>query len=237
MRADMFEVLIERPRSGMRIKHRRGNKPQAQDWDGEDGFEDRVAPRPHRTKFFDDHLQPLRRWLRKQVNRPWDKVYAELCASIDRRSTTGQHLLDHVGQEVARNCVLDADGRVLRDASDHRRSYRGDAVDGLYVHPRTGLLRYTEPRWRAVYRARKQADECMPDDLISLGGDRFLWRRDGLWYEVRARHVQEKRAESLDFKFADPRCCRREHDWHVIEKRQLSTRELRERKLENASPE
>lgn len=238
MRADMFEVLIERPRSGMRIKHRRGNKPQACDWDGEDGFEDRVAPRPHETKHFDDFLQPLRRWLRKQVNRPWDKVYAELCASIDRRSVTGQHLLDHAGWEVARNCVLDSEGRVLRNPAERWSGLRGHFVDGLYVHPRTGILRYRERHRLREGRAKREAErKDRAQSLIQLGGDHFLWRREGLWYEVRARHCESKRAESIDFKHADPRCCRREHDWHVIEKRQLSSRELRERQLENMAPD
>ena len=33
--------------------------------------------------------------------RPWNKVYAEICAGSDRRSLTGIHLRDHVAQEVA----------------------------------------------------------------------------------------------------------------------------------------
>ena len=30
---------------------------------------------------------PLERYLHQQVGRPWDAVYAEICAGIDRRST------------------------------------------------------------------------------------------------------------------------------------------------------
>lgn len=229
MRPDMYEVLIERPRSGWRLKHRRGNRPEVGDWDGEDGFEDRIAPRQRRTKWFDDHLQPLRRWLRKQVNRPWDKVYAELCASIDRRSVTGQHLLDHVANEVARHCVLGADDRIRRGPAD-RSGRRGEVVDGLYVHPRTSLLRYVEPAWRAQRRQRRHALHRLPDGIVPMGDDRFLWRHQGLWYAVRVRVADPRGQDSVDFETPTG-------TWHVIDKRQLSSRELRERGLENDAQE
>ena len=224
MRADMYEVLIERPRSGWRLKHRRGNKPQVRDWDGEDGFEDRTAPRPRRTKWFDDHLQPLRRWLRAQVNRPWDKVYSELRATIDGRSVTGRHLLDHVRQEVAVDCELRADGKVYPKAAYGSRSET--PIVGLYVHPRTGLLRHVERRRRAERQERWHALFRMPDDVIALGGDHCLWRRQGLWYAVRVRVADARGKDAVDFRTPTG-------EWHVVEKRQLSSRELRERGLEN----
>lgn len=235
MRADMYEVLIERPRKGGGFRYLRTNKPQVRDWDGDDGFEDRVAPRQRRTKFFDDHLQPLRRWLRKQVNRPWDKVYSELCATIDTRTTTGQHLLHHLRREVEHDCEQREDGRVYRKAGCGSRGEQ--AVDGLFVHPRTGLLRHVEPRWKAAYLARREAAARPPDGLVVLGGGRFLWRREGVWYDVHARHCAAKCPETVDFKLATPPYFRYEQAWHVTEKRQLSSRELRQYQLENTAPE
>ena len=68
MRKDMHEVLIERPRGGHRRKTHRGNKPRVSEWTGEDSYASAYRPRQHRTKYFDDLLSPLERWLRKQVD-------------------------------------------------------------------------------------------------------------------------------------------------------------------------
>lgn len=97
MRSDLHEVLIERPRGGQRRKTDRGHKPRVGEWTGDDdSYADSYRPRRHRTKYFDDLLSPLRRWLRKQVDRPWDKVWSELAGGIDSRTVVGRHLLDHV---------------------------------------------------------------------------------------------------------------------------------------------
>src|SRR5262247_4117913 len=86
MRDDMSKVVIERPRSGhslpgyktrLRIRH----------YDPEKDYEDlpkRVSGsrskyvRAGETKYFSDFLSPLRRFLRTNVGRPWDKVYSEM---------------------------------------------------------------------------------------------------------------------------------------------------------------
>lgn len=62
----------------------------------------RGRPRVH--KDFSDKLGPARRWLDRQVGRPWAKVYSELFARFDPRSTAGRHIIhDHVLDWVARS--------------------------------------------------------------------------------------------------------------------------------------
>jgi hypothetical protein len=51
-------------------------------------------------KEFSDLLGPLRRYLRKQVGRPWDKLWSEITQTLDSRSLTGQHIFDHIRWEV-----------------------------------------------------------------------------------------------------------------------------------------
>ncbi len=113
MRSDLNEVLIERPRSGLRCKSARGNKPRAADRIGEDSYADSYRPRRLRTKYFDDLLSPLKRWLRSQVDRPWNKVWSELSASIDGRGVAGRHLLDHVCSLVTIQTEYDAKRRAV----------------------------------------------------------------------------------------------------------------------------
>lgn len=50
---------------------------------------------------FDDKLGPARRWLRRQVGRPWDQVRSDLFARFDTRTTAGRHIVfDHLLDEV-----------------------------------------------------------------------------------------------------------------------------------------
>ncbi len=94
---DKFEKLLtERPR----WKPWSGNfKPRSRlKWD-----EDSPSRVPMRSKFewdirkeFNDHLNPLKRFLQKSVGRKWDEVYSEARKQIHGRSTSGNHLLEHL---------------------------------------------------------------------------------------------------------------------------------------------
>ena len=151
MRRDLAKVVTERPRSN---HHHRSSKhgvrlsrvqiELARDDEHYDGGSAWLPrSRTLKTKQFTDLIGPLRKALRKQVGRPWDAVWSELSAVLDTRSITGQHILDHVEWEVARNCRLGAGGQVLPPVSLKQWCSDG-VVTGLYVHPRTGLLCYRE---------------------------------------------------------------------------------------------
>jgi len=88
------------------------------------------------NKNFSDLLGPLRRYLYKQVRRPWDDVYSELSQHLDRRSLSGRHIWTHVESEVAVNTWMGVSGKI------YQRPYGTHQVTGLYVHPFTGLLCY-----------------------------------------------------------------------------------------------
>src|SRR5438034_978137 len=119
MRDDMSKVIVERPRL------RRGRKSI----DSSDGrqLRNRVDPDEDgghapghlgmkagygNRKQFNENLVPLRRWLESQVHRPWDKVYSELCANIDRRNTVQAHIFTHIDNFVALNARM-VDGEVM----------------------------------------------------------------------------------------------------------------------------
>ena len=88
-----------------------------------------------------DLLGPLRRYLRSNVGRPWDKVYSEIRAVADARGVRGFHLLTHVAWFVQTNCVLGEDKQVLT-----LQPWRHSPVQGFYVHPKSGLLRFAKYR-------------------------------------------------------------------------------------------
>jgi hypothetical protein len=149
MRSDMPQVIIERPRGGPRCKQPKGERKRLQRLSVEDqprreGYGRRWC---ENRKWQTDLLGPLRRFLRSRVGRPWNKVYAEVCAEIRRESAVQDHLRDHLLQEVS-TCVVLIDGVPCsgegRDYGMPLGRWRG----GFYVCPKTGLLRTIKVRSR-----------------------------------------------------------------------------------------
>jgi len=235
MRSDLHEVLIERPRSGQRRKTDRGHKPRVGEWTGgDDSYADSYRPRRLRTKYFDDLLSPLRRWLRKQVDRPWDKVWSELASGIDSRTVVGRHLLDHVRQLVTLDGEYDP---VLRKVVGKPHEYRygngePQVVHGLYVDPRTKLLRWREPPSRRAARRGELEPirhlDGSPADLLQLSPTRLVLKLHGIWYEVSLARLPADagRKAPHDLKHWATR-------YVIANKRQLGSRELAEAKLSN----
>jgi hypothetical protein len=71
--------------------------------DDVDELDDDPPPLHRVGKRFHDKLGPAMRWLRAQIGRPWDDVYADLCALFDTRTTAGRHIVhDHMLPSVRR---------------------------------------------------------------------------------------------------------------------------------------
>jgi hypothetical protein len=93
----------------------------------------------YEAKEFSDLINPLRRYLRSCIGRPWRKVHSELSKTLDRRSLSGSHIWDHVMWEIETDCYVGPDRLVY---SKRRTYHLGDTpIHGLYVHPTTGLIR------------------------------------------------------------------------------------------------
>jgi hypothetical protein len=187
MRPDMAKVITERPRRAGEADARKFGHALSKDEIDRERHEDAErgglvassrARRRH-PRMQTDLLGPLRRFLRKQVGRPWDKVVSELSAQLDRRTLDRRHVFDHVECEVATHATIGEGGEIV--ARD-RWSHGLRPVRGLYVHPRTGLLRIAEPK-----HARTRWVDRFRRDLGSFGipadgpHERLLaYRIDGL---------------------------------------------------------
>jgi hypothetical protein len=140
MRDDMDKVIVERPRRGG------GVQGDGRKWRNsrERGSHLGMTQGYRHRKGFNENLAPLKRWLHKQVHRPWDKVYAELCSGIDRRSTVQAHIFQHIDDFVEREAVLrDGEVRVRKSwwrSGGDRVPLRDAAHVELFVHPATGIL-------------------------------------------------------------------------------------------------
>ena len=149
MREDMAQVIVERPRL-------RGGSIRAK-------AEARIGTtlpsregmrRPHvlrgDPKSLNENLAPLRRYLERQVGRPWDKVYAEIAIRLRVDSAVQQHVRNHLHDFVAVK-PRRMSGWLWRT---------GDLWwQRLYVDPRTGLLCRTDrlPEEKARRRARARS--------------------------------------------------------------------------------
>lgn len=248
MRDDMSKVIVERPRRGGGVQGDgrgfRNSRERGSHLGMKRGYD--------RPKGLNENLAPLRRWLHKQVHRPWDKVYAQLCSGIDRRSTVQAHIFEHIDDFVERKAVL-RDGEVWVPSHRWNRSAHVPLADAprveLFVHPATGILlpnrlRLKKARQRAAEQRRAQPPErVVVDDFTE-------WHRvDGCWFEVRLAAFPSSGVADNDKRFDVMRGClvTRHGVCHVMEgmshrpvsyarafvyavgKRQLSRREVRAR--------
>lgn len=237
----MFKVVVERPRRGHKSCYgdfRRGNE-RARDSEDLPVNQGMRRPYGYDAKDLNENLNPLKRYLRKQVGRKWDAVHADVCEHVDRGSTVQKHVLDHLADFVAVRVRI-ADGKIVE-----LRPYGPREVDGLYVDPETGILRDgAKPRQRHVSK---------PDPDAALIEGREYRRLGGCWFEVAFASLPEpykvrridKAGEPHEFvvrprmfdvvaKFWTSHDRRAGRTRYAASKRQLATKELRRLGLSNS---
>jgi hypothetical protein len=181
----MAKVIVERPRKKGCAWHKpKGYRRRLRRY-GDDGPPAREGIRAcwqGRLKYLNDHLGPLRRYLDRQVGRPWDKVFSEICAHVNRHSAVQNHVLQHVADYVTVHVVL-IDGVPCNGAGGwtYGRPLHEMGWRPWYVCPRSGLLR----RVKALGRKRRPRPRAeSPPRYIPLGNAlqcRFL---EGAWHLI-----------------------------------------------------
>lgn len=248
MRKDMSKVVIERPRHGHSLPSRRTSL-RIRHYDIDHDYDDlpkRVSGSRNKhiqaasvweIKYFSDLLGPLRRFLRSNVGRPWDKIYSELSQNLDKRKTTGIHVFEHLEWEVSLNCYIGKDGKVYT-----RRAYRKpQSADGFYVHPRTGLLCWIDPnlKWKAERENRKAEEKARNSWRVAINGKRHYVKLNGIWYvadiEPYNRSQQPPEVEGK-MTLIDEQRERFIVTWRVTNKRQCNGKELKTAGLSNDRP-
>lgn len=179
MRADMAKVLVERPRPGSRQKSRprKGYRTAARKGleAGDAPAREGMTARCGGTRFFNEHLAPLRRFLDKRVGRPWDKVLSEISARIDRGNVVQKHILTHLFDYVVTQTTL-IDGEPCHAAGYLvGRSVRTTwSRHQWYVCPKSGLLR----------RSRTVPFRDGPPGRVWLSDREVRLRAGGRWERV-----------------------------------------------------
>ncbi len=197
MRSDMSKVITERERGGSTAKSMKHGASVR--WEGHDASYDDQPKRAKASRYgqygydakeFSDVLPPIYGYLRKQVGRPWNKVYSELCQNLDKRNVSQAHVFSHVFDLVGLNVRRCTDGiyrekNSIRSRLDSKGVYEeyGYSAPELYVHPRTGLLRKNKKEGK---HARKAREECeKKHDRLGFPDGREWRKIDGIWYDCR----------------------------------------------------
>lgn len=211
MRDDMAKVVTERPRRGHGDPSKKwGRRLNQNEYDLEDDGASR-APIARRRQYgsnwkeFSDLLGPLRRYLRAQVGRPWNKVWSEITQTLDSRSLSGQHIFDHIRWEVEQEAWIGDDGRLF-----HKRRWGSiELVSGLFVHPASGILcfrpeRRRDARSRRFFKARAELNRLGIEvsnahDIrrYRIQGLRVWEHRDTGWFIHNYRHIPQQLARVL----------------------------------------
>ena len=214
MREDMAIVIVERPRIIDRFAHKGRVRPL-------DELPTQLGMRRSQRerggyKMLNENLKPLRRFLERQVGRPWDKVYAEIAARLRVDSAVQQHERDHLKDFV--------EIRPRRGIRPWSRWGDGLWYQPLYVDPRDGILKRTDrlPEARKQRETRKRRKPAV--ERIELSALRELRRIAGIWYDVSLEFLPEY--------LITPNHRERRY---IVAKRQLSKKELRRHGLENQS--
>src|ERR1700722_596161 len=190
MRSDLAKVVTERPRAGLRIKSPKGYSRNLQRFSDEDHPKREKIRQKWKTyhndaKVFTDLLGPLYGYLKKQVGRPWNKVYSEIAKKLPRKSLQGIHIQDHIFQFVELNVVM-IDGKPHHKTQPRYSeiteiySVSGEKYPDLYVNPDNGLL--CKAKVKKIVRKNNQR---LPGIKLYPGVQ--LHKIKDVWYEVKVK--------------------------------------------------
>lgn len=255
MRKDMSKVIVERPRRGRAVAGMRPGRTRALVDDDGEPIRAKGAKEPRgraqKTKWLNENLNPLKRYLASQVGRPWRKVYSEISEHLKPSSTVQQHVRDHLIDFVAIKARSEK-GVLWADTRWGRPMPLSDTSHLYYVHPRTGLLLKNESRvTRAEAKRRERAAEQAERDarMRIVDAKTQLHLFNGDWWEVKLGKIGSQkvtdgqgrtvypvapftdvvhRAELSKLSLAD---LYGRDGVHAIAKRQLSKAEIKRLKL------
>jgi hypothetical protein len=216
----MHKVIVEAPRSGSRVRWSTGDRRllDSEEAPAKLGMRGRLG----RGKWSRDHLSPLKRFLVRQAGRPWNDVYSEICAVLDRRSVVQDHVHLHLEQFVAIRTVV-IGGEI------HEAGYWPTPLDELrqplYVDPWTGLLMRNLARVNRARRKREAAKRQQAEldaRRRVLSPSEQLHRVHGIWYFVRVAFLPETRLETKIVKGKPCKVFVSDSRWDVLLKQYVS---------------
>lgn len=183
MRSDMDKVLVERPRRGGHGARKGRLLRDGQPLPRFLGMRRQVKERGD-FKSLNENLAPLQRYLDRQVNRPWNKVYSEMRVRIDASNTVQAHVLTHVDQYLHRTVAKvepsqEAPCGLMCQGKSWSGVFRAMSEGDLYVDPDDGIIKRARRRCAAASRPAGRSRETQP-----LGDGELGILLGGVWYAL-----------------------------------------------------
>lgn len=181
MRKDMAKQITECVRTGDTKgyrAHRRALKKDVGDDSVSIESMRKWAVKNYGGKEFDERLQPLARFLKSQVNRPWASVHSEMSQILRKDSAIQLHVWQHVEHMVETNTFIGNDGKIYYTSGGGRPSSIEWSRAEVYVHPRTGILRLVPPHPKYRHKEKKSTS-------IKVDEWTQIHQINGIWYEIK----------------------------------------------------
>jgi hypothetical protein len=253
MRSDMAKLLTEAERGGSGNSSQKWGKrlPYISDSYYEEEVSWIPSRRTNKTSGKRQGTNPLKGFLRKNLGRPWDKVYSDACQVLDRRSHGGRKALQILLWLVERNCAIGQKTGLIYGINEWGWDFQ---VNGFYVHPKTGLLK--EQRIKKEPRRWYYPSRAEDPPTIKINDKAQYTKLDGIWYYcedykityqetvtytppyLRGKTLEEQLIIEVERKLdglplSKPVVQTETKEKHIRNKHQLNTKELRELKLKN----
>lgn len=190
MRADMKKLLCESPRvHGGRIRKGRTARSY-EDLPFREGMSMTSRKNGWSGKEFGEHLAPLKRYIEKQIGRPWDKVYSEICKSMgDGQTPVESHIFVHLDGYICINVVRCSLDESRTGLVYHGMKYRHRwAVSSgqLYVCPTTGIIKRAKSLVKDKPRKHETNYRKLDDNYVAL-------KLNGIWYRYKVITVKQEK--------------------------------------------
>jgi len=187
MRPDFDKLLTERARIGHsmkyhKVRNKKNRKNDAENLPAKEGMKASHKKYGRDWKYLNENLQPLVRFLNKQVGRPWNDVYSEIRKMMGKNPNAVKgHILQHLyGFGGVRLHTV-----ALGDKRLHSDQYlQGlELSDGeLFVDEAGIICRYQRKVKKKSYNQLKQ--EKRMETIRDLPDGNQLHKIKGIWYKV-----------------------------------------------------
>ena len=136
------EELIECYRHGARSKQKKGykNKLKRNLYEHAPMHESIKYMHGGGTKYFNDNLEPMIRFLNSMVGKNWNKVHATLCSRLSKRTVAGLHVFNHLYDFVHVNTCIEGNKIFYYWFGQYQELLSREKWPQFYVNHKTGQL-------------------------------------------------------------------------------------------------